>query len=520
MNSRSIDRQVTPVKTRSSDGVGYSSLRVIGEETNVSVLDPILRVEEIIEKWSAREAKPVMWTPYRGLLRLVYVVSGSYAWIGRHEQGDKEGLVEKGDLLAFHSKSGAMIEEMVGSDIFLNGGSLRAFEFWIREPNREAYLNPLIDTFTKAELEITKGKGWEATTLLGSFDTKSESMTAVKTATPCKIIHFVVFGGCTVEYDVPPSWNAMLYLYEGDAEVQSNMSIVSERTAVLYDRDGSRIEFWAKGGDSGSHSKFFLLCGASLSDSFEVEGTFLANNSTVMKNVRADFSDCIKKIEDYKQTLPKRQQSPRPSESPTVRSQSSGVIPMQTPRQVSQGSPQHAVDDLTNRLQSLLKLQSQGTPGLEPAIEAVQSQIQALKMPTKNNSSLEDEMSRYIADWKAYSVQWVTYLQKLHEKILSDPSKKDLQEEYKKKHASYCAQLDLYNNKIAQYNKKKNRGGSEESGGKISLTFGKDGVGGFTGSEASRIRKGSVIAAMPYGAHATHRKSSMQAELIGDLVME
>eukprot|EP01060_Flectonema_neradi_P030403 TRINITY_DN440_c5_g2_i2.p1 TRINITY_DN440_c5_g2~~TRINITY_DN440_c5_g2_i2.p1 ORF type:complete len:519 (+),score=106.04 TRINITY_DN440_c5_g2_i2:41-1597(+) len=518
MSTRCIDRQVTPTKCRSSDGVGYSSLRVIGPETNVSVLDPILRVEEIYERWGPREAKPVMWTPYRGLLRLVFVVSGSYAWIGRHEQGDKEGIVEKGDLLAFHSKSGAMVEEMVGSDIFLNGGSLRAFEFWIREPNREAYLNPLIDTYTKSELEVTKGKGWEATTLVGTFDQKSESMTAVKTPTPCKIIHFVVFGGCTVEYDVPPNWNAMLYLYEGDAEVQSNMSIVSEKTAVLYERDGTRIEFWAKGGDSGAHSKFFLVCGASLSDSFEVDGTILANNQTVMGNVKAEFSDSIRKIEEYKQTLPKRQVSPRPTETSPRRP--SGVIPMETPRQVSQGSPQHAIADLNNRLQSLLKLKSQGTPGLEAAIEAVQSQIQAHMNPAKSNISLEDEMGRYIADWKAYSVQWVTYLQKLHEKILSDPSNKPLQEEYKKKHASYCAQLDIYNKKVAQYNKKKNRGASEDSGGRISLTFGGSNIPEYTGTESRSSRRSSGMAAMPYGSHATHRKS-VQAELIGnDLVME
>eukprot|EP00755_Sulcionema_specki_P006947 Sspe_Gene.36878::Locus_17817_Transcript_1_1_Confidence_1.000_Length_1654::g.36878::m.36878/K06911/K06911; uncharacterized protein len=400
--SKTIMRQVGARPARNCGGAGNQVRRVIGEFSSVDYLDPILLIDECHATLRPKEADPLPWTPYCGFLRLLYVKRGGLQWTGRHpEKGDKQGRTEQGDLLVLHSGGGALVEEMAADELYANGGTMHTFEIWIKDPIEAFGVEPLIDTYANHELHRVRGDGWEAVVLLGTYSAtqvpNSPEKVVIETITPSKVIDFALFGKKTIEIEIPEGWNSCIYIYEGEIEVQNSMQMVKEGTMVVFERQGTRIEAWAKGGEAGSVSRFLLVAGKPLHEGYERKGTLVAENESMMKELMNDpiLSACHAKLDSVRQKLADVEQgeeqyrrvssliiknSPRTPRSPggTPRGIKSPRTAFPTASSQTKATPRKSAADvaeLKRRIENLKQLRDEGTPGLDDAIAATQQQL-------------------------------------------------------------------------------------------------------------------------------------------------
>eukprot|EP00659_Diplonema_papillatum_P022637 gene22637-34647_t len=426
---REISRCTESVGARNCGGVGHRTHRVVGERTTVGYLDPICCVEQLKKKFAPRESGPLPWTPFYGMIRIVYIISGGLQWTARHQtKGDRGGVAESGDVYCLHAKSGAMVQEEASQLLHARGGILHTFEIWIREPNSESLKEPLVDTYQKRELPRVEGKGWEAKVLLGTFSQDGTEKPAIETATPSVVINFSVFGGNTVNYELPEHWNVCVYVYEGEVEMQANMKIVGEGTLVVFEQQGTMLEVWAKGGDAGAVSKFLVVAAAPHNEMFEQDGTILAHSPQAVEKAKhkPGFREALTAVEQMRKQYAAEDERIKKSRAPPLTRPVSGSST--SPRPTSSTSPRPtepctplspssrgdsaSVIDLRQRLDALNQLKRLGTPGLDPSIHALKKQLdEAVKKDTGSGPNIEAEMKRYDAEFKQYSAQWVTYLQ-------------------------------------------------------------------------------------------------------------
>eukprot|EP01059_Diplonema_ambulator_P009209 TRINITY_DN19046_c0_g1_i1.p1 TRINITY_DN19046_c0_g1~~TRINITY_DN19046_c0_g1_i1.p1 ORF type:complete len:499 (+),score=92.89 TRINITY_DN19046_c0_g1_i1:63-1559(+) len=465
MGTREISRFIEGSVERNCGGAGYSTFRVLGDGTNIDFLDPFLQLDEIKRRFKERDAVPLPWTPYVGMVRLLYVVGGGTQWTGRHpEKGDKQGYTDKGDLFALHGRSGALLEETVSEELYRNGGYFHAFEIWVKEPEVYLQSEPLIDTYSAHELPKSEGDGWTARVIYGTFSTDGTEQPAVETTSPCNVIDFAIFGGKTMEYTVPDGWNAAVYIYEGEAELQSNMQIVGEGAFCVFERKGTSIEIWAKGGDAGAITRCLLLCGRALREPMERNGSIVCSYDYEIQDAQMNphFREAVHNLQILK--AQPNEQGVRISYSDLMTPRVPAPQTTATHHVPTSSAADLKEKDLQARLHNLTMLKNQGTPGLELAIQSTKKELSDLQAGKKKKSSssspslhgtLDEDMARYDAKWKQYAAKWTTYLQQLHAKILQNPNDVALRDQYKTKHAEYSKQLDVYNKKVETYNHNK-----------------------------------------------------------------
>ncbi|KAJ9450038.1 putative quercetin 2 [Diplonema papillatum] len=141
----------------------------------------------------------------------------------------------------------------------------------------------------------------------------------------------------------------------------------------------------------------------------------------------------------------------------------SNYQPLPHARSTSQALPntgapaKHGCAELKLRLDTLQRLQIDGTPGLEESIAKTKQQLQqALEQQSvlspreppggkaggggQSLRELEENLARYEEGWKVYQIQWSAHLTQLYHRIKENPGQPEMKDKYKKKHAKFEAE--------------------------------------------------------------------------------
>ena len=312
--------------------------------------------------------------PYVGMVRCLYLIEGELDWVARHPtKGDKAGKVRQGDCFILHSHQGALIQ-IAPADTPMP--RLQLLEVWIRDSVQNGHKDPLVDTYRSDELPRESGNGWEATVLLGKYSVVDpECGSLVACSTPSTVVDFTLHAGKSVEYEVPDTWQAVLYVYEGEVELQSNMQLVGEGRMTAFEAGGSLIEVWAK----GRESRFVIVAGLAVGGRVERDGTLVAASKQELRSTmyRDAFDAAMRATHDVR-AAHKQARIKRTDPSSPRSTASSGP-----------GSPRF------------------DAPGMEPTSPGSTSPSEF----ARNMLKLKEEMEDYEKGFKAYSVKWTAYLQ-------------------------------------------------------------------------------------------------------------
>ena len=121
----------------------------------------------------------------------------------------------------------------------------------------------------------------------------------VSTRTPTMYLDFTVrpHAAAPARQPVPPSWNAFVYVLEGEATFGSE-NAVGAHHLVLLGQGGDRVEVWNRSDDRPL--RFLLIAGEPIGEPVAQLGPFVMNTEEEIDATVNDFEYCINGFEKAK----------------------------------------------------------------------------------------------------------------------------------------------------------------------------------------------------------------------------
>jgi len=273
VTTRSLQRSINSVAT--SDGAGVKLRRSIGASPFLRH-DPFLMLDEFYSDDPDDYIEGFPAHPHRGFETVTYMLDGR---MQHKDSGGNTGDLGPGDVQWMTAARGIVHSEMPQQ----TEGRMRGFQLWINLPAGEkmkpaAYCDipseriPVMQFAAGVEVKVIAGVLGEARGPIHGLSTDPRFYDV-------RLAPRAVF-----EAPLPPSHNAFLYAYEGEARVGDARSTLGHRSAgLLSEGDAVRIE----AGDAGA--RVLLLAGIPIGEPIVQYGPFVMNTREEIEQAIADY---------------------------------------------------------------------------------------------------------------------------------------------------------------------------------------------------------------------------------------
>ncbi|KAL8486939.1 hypothetical protein ACS0TY_023579 [Phlomoides rotata] len=253
-----------------SEGEGAVVRRSIGRP-ELKSLDPFLMLDE----FSVSPPAGFPDHPHRGFETVTYVLQGG---ITHQDFGGHKGTIHAGEVQWMTAGRGIVHSEMPAGE-----GTQTGLQLWINLSSKDKMIEPRYQELRKDEIPSAEKDGVEVRVIAG------ESMgvhSPVYTRTPSMFLDFVLKPNSQFHQSVPESWNAFVYIIEGEGVfgTPNSSPILAHHMLVLGPGDG--LSAWNK---SLNPLRFILVGGEPLNEPVVQHGPFVMNTQ----------AEIDKTIEDY-----------------------------------------------------------------------------------------------------------------------------------------------------------------------------------------------------------------------------
>ena len=277
MTLRSLKQIIPALET--SDGAGVRIKRSIGQQQNIR-LDPFLMLDEFGSAEAADYIAGFPSHPHRGFETVTYMIEGHML----HEDHlGNRGDLRNGGVQWMTAGRGIIHSEMPQQE----EGVMRGFQLWLNLPAAEkmtqaGYRDIQPEEIPEIVFEVGKVK-----LIAGTMEIEGqlhEGAVADRSPQPVYAdIHLE--SGASVTLPVPEGHNAMLYLYEGTANL-SDRALQRSAANILGD-NGDRIALTA--GESGT--RLLLIAGKPIGEPVVQYGPFVMNTREEIEQTLRDYRD-------------------------------------------------------------------------------------------------------------------------------------------------------------------------------------------------------------------------------------
>ncbi len=280
MTTRTL-QQVIP-SVISSDGAGVKLRRSLGSTQNVR-LDPFLMLDEFSSDNPDDYIGGFPSHPHRGFETVTYMLDGHML----HEDHlGNRGDLKSGDVQWMTAARGIIHSEMPQQE----SGRMRGFQLWINLPSKEKMKPAAYQDIPAAQVpNVTLANGGRVKVIAGTLDADGKTTPGPingKTRISTDPLYFDVElpAGARFEHAVNASYNAFLYVFEGDASVAGKR--LARFSAGILSL-GEKIEVTA--GDKGA--RFILLAGKPLREPVVQYGPFVMNTREEIEQAILDYQN-------------------------------------------------------------------------------------------------------------------------------------------------------------------------------------------------------------------------------------
>jgi redox-sensitive bicupin YhaK (pirin superfamily) len=270
---RSLQRSIDSVAT--SDGAGVKLRRSVGASPFLRH-DPFLMLDEFYSDDPDDYIAGFPPHPHRGFETVTYMLDGR---MQHKDSGGNTGDLGPGDVQWMTAARGIVHSEMPQQ----TEGRLRGFQLWLNLPAQEkmkpaAYCDIPSERIPVAQL----ADGVEVKVIAGALGETQGPIHGLSTDPHFYDIRLAP--GAVFEAALPPSHNAFVYAYEGEARIGEVRSALAHRAAGLLSQgDAVRIE----AGDAGA--RVLLLAGLPLGEPVVQYGPFVMNSREEIEQALADY---------------------------------------------------------------------------------------------------------------------------------------------------------------------------------------------------------------------------------------
>ncbi|XP_021893595.1 pirin-like protein [Carica papaya] len=270
----SFDRPRTVVKQilakPQHEGKGAVVRRAIGRG-DLRTLDPFIMLDE----FSVSPPAGFPDHPHRGFETVTYVLQGA---IEHQDFSGHKGTIHAGDVQWMTAGRGIIHSEMAGGDELCKG-----LQLWINLSSQDKMMEPKYQEMPSSEIRYGEKEGVTVRVIAGeSMGIKSP----VYTRTPTIFLDFNLQSGTQYEQSIPETWNAFIYVIQGEGMFGSRKSSANH-VLVLSSGDGLVVK-----NTSPNPLRFILVGGQPLNEPVVQHGPFVMNTQAEIDQAIDDYYQC------------------------------------------------------------------------------------------------------------------------------------------------------------------------------------------------------------------------------------
>lgn len=269
---RLVLKKVSPRLQR--EGVGATVRRSIGTH-ELRNFDPFLMLDEF-------EVTPPAGFPdhpHRGFETVTYMLEGA----GNHQDfAGHKGTIRSGDVQWMTAGRGIVHSEMPASE-----GLHRGLQLWVNLSSKDKMVEPAYQELPKDDIPRAEKDGVEVRVIAG------EAMgvrSPVFTRTPTMYLDFSLQPSSEYHQTIPESWNAFVYIIEGEGHFGiPNGKPSPAHNLLVLGTGGDGLSVWNK---SAKPLRFILVAGEPINEPIVQYGPFVMNTQAEIQQTIEDFQYC------------------------------------------------------------------------------------------------------------------------------------------------------------------------------------------------------------------------------------
>jgi redox-sensitive bicupin YhaK (pirin superfamily) len=274
---RTVERLVAGQPT--SDGAGVKLTRVLTQPLQRR-LDPFLMLDAFGSDDADDYNAGFPDHPHRGFETVTYMIAGRM----RHrDSAGHEGLLENGGVQWMTAGRGVIHSELPEQE----QGRMEGFQLWLNLPGSDKMRAPWYRDIPTGEIPEYRAEGVTARVIAG--ETHGIAGAVQREHTQPLYLDLHLAPGAVFEQPLPPTHNAFVYVYQGDAAIGAegeSTPVPVQRMAVLAnaaERDGVRLSAGAHG------ARALLIAGRPLNEPIAQYGPFVMNTQAEIFQAVEDF---------------------------------------------------------------------------------------------------------------------------------------------------------------------------------------------------------------------------------------
>jgi redox-sensitive bicupin YhaK (pirin superfamily) len=266
---------------RQLEGAGFPVRRPI-PTPGIDFVDPFLLIDEMGPiSYGPGQAVGAPDHPHRGFETVTYVLEGG---VEHEDSAGHRGTLGPGDVQWMTAGGGIIHSETPTAGLLDRGGRMHGFQIWINLPARLKMSTPRYQEVPSAKIPRARSEDGraEVNVIAGSA---LGARAVIETHTPIVFQDWKLESGADVTVAVPEDHDALVYVFEGTAEVGSSGTAVDEgKMAILGRGDSVRLR-----AAEGKRARLLLLGGVPLREPVARYGPFVMNTEQELLSAFQDF---------------------------------------------------------------------------------------------------------------------------------------------------------------------------------------------------------------------------------------
>ncbi|KAL2944862.1 Pirin-like protein [Bienertia sinuspersici] len=260
------------------EGVGAVVRRSIGR-FELKYFDPFL----VLDEFSVSAPAGFPDHPHRGFETVTYMLQGA---ITHEDFAGHKGTIGAGDLQWMTAGRGIVHSEMPASQ-----GVQKGLQLWINLSSKHKMIEPRYQEIQSDDIVEVEKNGIKVRIIAGEALGKRSP---IYTRTPTLYLDFTLKPGSNLQQPIPKSWNAFVYVLEGEGILGNSRSSPTTAHHLLLLGPGDGLMVWNK---SSKPLRFILVGGEPLGEPLVQFGPFVMNTQEEIDQTIRDFENCVNGFE-------------------------------------------------------------------------------------------------------------------------------------------------------------------------------------------------------------------------------
>ncbi|MEJ8804043.1 pirin family protein [Pontibacter sp. H249] len=217
--------------------------------------------------------------PHRGFSPVTFVYKGG---VHHRDSRGNNSTVYEGGTQWMNAGMGIIHSERPPDDIEERGGVQEIIQLWVNLPKSHKMMQPEYIPLQAEDTPLVELEGGKVTVQVVSGEFRGTTG-PIKTATPILSLRIFMRAGNSYTFPVPESYQAFLYLLDGQVSYES-FGLVESHQLVVLNTDGDSCTITAK-----KDTRVLLMAGKPIGEPMVSHGPYVMNTQTEILQAMRDY---------------------------------------------------------------------------------------------------------------------------------------------------------------------------------------------------------------------------------------